>query len=72
VTYIGVLSTNIAAVGYERDTQTMAILFSNGGLYAYPDVPEDVYRGLITAHSTGQYFATHIKEQFKHSDKRMV
>ncbi len=42
---IPVSSSDIASIGY--DGSTLHILFNSGGLYAYYNVPESVYNGLM-------------------------
>lgn len=54
-----VSSSNIASIGYEAGT--LYVSFNRGGLYAYYDVPESVYRALMTAASHGSYLANHVK-----------
>ncbi len=61
---IPVNSSNLSAVGYDVSTQTLYIAFRNSGLYAYSNVPESVYRGLMAAPSHGQYHAAFIKNAF--------
>lgn len=57
-------SSAIAEAKYERDTYTLIITFTSGGVYEYPDCEEDVYRGLIRATSAGKYFAKHIRPRW--------
>lgn len=59
---IPVSSSNLASVGYDYDTATLHIQFLKGGLYEYYGVPTDVYEGLLTAGSKGQYFDSVIKK----------
>lgn len=59
---ISVASSDIASIGYE--SETLHIRFHSGGLYAYFDVPESVYVGLMSAASHGQYFHAHIKNRY--------
>ncbi len=54
-----VSSSNIASIGYENGT--LHIRFHRGGLYAYSNVPINVYQGLMNASSHGEYFHAHIK-----------
>ncbi|MDE7323914.1 MAG: KTSC domain-containing protein, partial [Lachnospiraceae bacterium] len=46
---IPVSSSNIASIGY--DGSTLHIRFNSGSLYAYYNVPESVYSGLMNASS---------------------
>jgi hypothetical protein len=59
-----VQSTNVAAVGYDADSRTLQVEFTNGGLYEYHDVPADVAEGLAGADSVGRYFAANIRHRY--------
>lgn len=54
-----VSSSNISSIGYENGT--LYVLFHHGGLYKYLNVPEYVYRELMSAPSHGKYLAAHVK-----------
>ncbi|MBW4637217.1 MAG: lysine--tRNA ligase [Gloeocapsa sp. UFS-A4-WI-NPMV-4B04] len=56
---------------YNLATQTFEIEFSNGSIYKYQDVPADLYQGLVTAPSQGQYFNEHIKEKYAFDQVRL-
>lgn len=60
-----VTSSDIASIGYEHGT--LHIRFHRGGLYAFFDVPESVYEGLINASSHGRYFHAHIKNRYHYT-----
>ena len=59
---IPVVSSDLSSVGYENGT--LYIRFRSGGTYMYFYVPEDVYRGLMSASSNGRYFHAYIKNQY--------
>lgn len=56
---IPVSSSNISSIGYENGT--LYVTFHHGGLYAYFNVPESIYHGLMSASSHGSYLASHVK-----------
>lgn len=56
-----VSATNIHAVGYDPDSMTMQIQFSNGTVYAYQNIAPDVYQNMLC--NPGGYFASVIKPQ---------
>lgn len=62
-----VSSSNIAAIGYDGDSQTLEIEFLNGGVYQYFDVPQYVHEELMNASSHGQYLAQNIKGVYRYS-----
>ena len=65
---IKVKSSNLSSVGYDPETETMEIEFTNGRIYRYEKVPEWIYRDLIDPKlpiSKGHYFATAIKKNYQ-------
>lgn len=61
---VGVISTNLASVGYDAETRMLEVAFHNGTIYAYFDVPQAVYDKLLSAQSKGQYFNRLIRDQY--------
>ncbi len=60
-------STVIAEEGYDEGRKTLYLRFrSNGALYAYYDVDEDVYRELLRAESKGTFFGKSIKDKYRY------
>jgi hypothetical protein len=59
---VPVSSSNIRAIGYEPNTQTLQVEFHNGSSYEYYAVPITVHAGLMAANSHGSYFDAHIKK----------
>ena len=57
-------STAIKELDYDAGTQTLRVVFGNGGVYKYADVPEKTYKELKDASSVGQYFNSNIREKF--------
>jgi hypothetical protein len=45
----------IHAVGYDRKTRTLEVVFNSGRTYIYEDVPPKVYQALMQADSKGRY-----------------
>ncbi|NLP58351.1 KTSC domain-containing protein [Lutibacter sp. B1] len=62
-----VQSSNIAAIGYDTESQTLEVEFLNGGVYQYFDVPEYHHTGIMDADSKGQYLAQNIKGVYRYS-----
>lgn len=60
--YVSVSSSNVAAIGYDDDTNTLGVKFLNGSEYHYSGVPKDVYNGLLSASSVGGYFDQNVKK----------
>lgn len=62
---IGVSSSDIHSVGYENGT--LYIRFNSGGLYAYYNVPQNVYTNLMNASSKGRFFHQNIKNVYAYA-----
>jgi hypothetical protein len=60
----GVVSNNIAQIGYNKEHKLLRVRFKNGGHYEYRGVPEHVYDAFKTALSAGKYFSTVIRNKF--------
>ncbi|MBI2294136.1 MAG: KTSC domain-containing protein, partial [Betaproteobacteria bacterium] len=50
--------------GYDVRNRTLEVEFSNGGIYQYSGVSEEVHRRLMNAPSPGSYFKDNIDENF--------
>lgn len=59
---IKVESSNINAIGYEAGM--LFVRFNNGLVYAYSNVPQEVYDGLTAAESKGRYINESVKGKF--------
>lgn len=59
-------SSNVKSVGYDADSQTLAIEFKSGGVYHYEDVPKQTFADLMAAESPGKYVRSKIVGSFKH------
>lgn len=59
-------SSHLAAVGHSRLTGKLTVQFTDGQVYEYDDVPREVYEGLFSASSVGQYFAENIRLEYNY------
>jgi ATP-dependent DNA helicase RecG len=66
---IPVVSSNIAAVGYDKETHILEIEFHHGAIFQYVDVPEKVYEELMNSPSQGAYFMNEIRDKFEFQKK---
>jgi len=58
-----VSSSDVSAIGYDSDTATLRVTFIKAGsTYDYYGVPEEVYQGLMSAPSIGQYLNVYVKK----------
>ena len=63
-------SSNIEAVGYDRKTSTLRIIFQGNRAYDYPMFPEQEFKKLLEAESKGKFFNTRIKPMYAHRTPR--
>ncbi|MFA6232455.1 MAG: KTSC domain-containing protein [Rhodanobacter sp.] len=59
-----VTSSDIRAIGYDEESQTLEIEFNSGSVYDYAGVPQSEYDGLMGADSKGRYFHANVKERY--------
>ena len=55
-------STNLSAIGYDYELATLRVDFLKGRSYEYYGVPAELYEGLLSAGSKGQYLNLYIKK----------
>lgn len=57
-------SKQLAAVGYDAASKTLAITFARGPghIYHYPNVEQAIHDNLMAAESKGAFFGQNIKE----------
>ena len=58
-------SSVIRSYRYDPADKHLDLVFVSGRQYRYHDVPEDVYREMRTAFSTGEFFNERIRDQFQ-------
>lgn len=61
VELIEVNSSNIARVGFDKDTSSLFLEYKGGNLYVYSDVSLDIYNKLMSADSVGRFVNEEIK-----------
>ena len=59
-----VSSSNVTAIGYDANDQTVYVQFLNGSTYAYVGVPEHEFENLRTASSVGSYLNRNYKNVY--------
>ena len=66
VDMIAVSSSNLEEIGYDYTAQNLFIKFKNS-FYIYYEVPEDIFNGLLSAGSKGEYHHENIKWSYRYS-----
>ena len=64
---LGVSSSNVKAIGYDANSQTLEVEFVNGRVYQYYGVPDHVHAEFMRAPSKGQFLHYQIKNQYAYS-----
>lgn len=62
LTWIPVSSSNLRKIAFARDFRRLFVEFTNNNVYAYEDVPEGIFLGLLAAPSKGQYLDRVLKK----------
>lgn len=65
-------STMLRAVSYDDESRELRVRFSNGGIYRYYSVPEDVVQSLLEPPdgSPGRFFNDHVRDAFDFDEER--
>jgi len=60
-----ITSSNIAAIGHDKDSRLLAAVFNydTSIAYVYEDVSEETYNAIMDSGSVGSGFHTHIRSQ---------
>lgn len=64
---MGQSTSNISSIGYDSDTETLEIEFTNGSIYQYFNVPTGIYEQLMASGSKGQFLNTYIRNAYPFS-----
>jgi KTSC domain len=58
-------SSNIVAIGYDADSQTLEVEYTSGAVYQYSSVPAGEHEGFMNADSKGKYYHANIKNRYQ-------
>lgn len=62
-------SSNINQTIYDTKTQNLEVIFKNGLVYSYEEVPHQIYTKFRMAESQGSFFNKEIAKTFKYTKK---
>lgn len=62
-----VTSSNITAVGYDPQTETLEVEFLSGFRYQYYGVTQGLFDEMMRAPSKGRFLNQYIKDQYPYS-----
>lgn len=57
-------SSAILRLNHHADSRTLFVVFVDGDVYAYFDVPPAVYEAFLAAESKGRFFADHVRDRY--------
>lgn len=57
-------SSLIAGIGFDPDSQTLTLQFTDGNSYEYQGVDDGTYNELLASDSMGKFFHSRIKGQY--------
>ena len=63
---IPVVSSHVSEIGYDPDAMVLEVLFNNGDVYQYFDVPESLYQELMAADSQGTFLHKHVYDFYRY------
>lgn len=66
---IPVVSSNIASIGYDKESHILEVEFHYGEIYIYKDVLENVFEELMSSPNKGAYIMNEIKDKFNYQKK---
>jgi hypothetical protein len=61
-------SSVIRDFDYDEERRVLQITFVSGRVYAYSDVPPEVFQEFEMARSKGEFFNRHIRDCFDYSE----
>ena len=63
--YHDIESTNITKAGYDPAERRMEVVFKNGGVYSYHDVPQEAFDAFMASKSKGSHHHSEIKGRYR-------
>ncbi len=58
-------SSMVYAVGYDRESKTLEVVFTRGGIWEYEGVPESEYKNMMKSSSIGSYMRDYILDMYE-------
>ena len=62
-----VASSTVASIGYDPETETLEVEFTNGSVYQYFNIPSHLNDEIMASSSKGQFLNTYIKNGYPYS-----
>lgn len=65
INWTPVTSSNVEALAFDNEEESLFVRFHSGGEYEYLNVPYWVFRDFLNAPSKGKFFYLRIKDKFQ-------
>jgi hypothetical protein len=62
------MSTAIREIDYDEAWETLTVVFTDGRVYKYWNVPSEIYAGFLYASSAGSYFNANIRNEYSYRE----
>lgn len=59
-----VVSSVLAAVGYDEYAKRLVVRFKSGATYEYLNIPKSLYAALMSSDAKGKFYSAHIRGKF--------
>jgi hypothetical protein len=59
-------SSMLRAAGYDEEKRELEVVFHNGDIYRYKNVPPSKYAAFLKAESKGKYMQAHIIDKYRY------
>lgn len=57
-------SSNIRSMGYNSEVKQLRVVFTNGGIFQYKEIPKEVYEEMMASKSIGSFFSKNIRNNY--------
>jgi hypothetical protein len=61
-----VKSSNILAIGYDKDSKILHVKFVGNNVYEYSAVPTELFEAFSGSESKGKFFAANVRGKFQY------
>jgi hypothetical protein len=69
---VPVISSHIAAIGYDKTTMALEVVFKNSGVYRYHGVPPSMFEEMLKAQSKGRFLNGIVRAGYKYTRMKNI
>lgn len=63
--YVSMISTSLKSASYDTNNENLRIMFNNGKIYEYKNVPYKTFTKFCSSKSQGKFFNENILKNYK-------